>query len=593
MEESLQERLKSLPKEPGVYRYYDREGKILYIGKAKNLKNRVSSYFVQSRTTSARIRLLVKKIARIEYTIVPNEKDAFLLENALIKEHQPRYNIQLKDDKSFPYIVIVNEAFPRIFLTRNKKKDGSEYFGPFTSVKYVRATLDMIKSLYPIRSCALNLAPGQIAKGNYRVCLEYHLGNCLGPCEGKQSEEEYMENIGQIRDILKGRTAPVKALMRAKMEALSADMAFEAAHEAKKRLDALTQYEERSSIVHPKLGNLHVFGFTQVKDKAFVHYFQVDNGTIVSSRNLILRRFLSEEPEEMLAFAIGEVLGSDDVRAEIIVPLPVAPVQEGHHMVVPQRGDRKKLLDLATKNALLLRQNQSSGKPLSKGEEFLLQVKSDLRLKDIPFHIECFDNSNLQGSHPVASMVVFRNGKPSKSDYRHYKIKTVTGPDDFASMEEVVYRRYSRLLEEGASLPQLVLIDGGKGQLSSAWKSLDRLGLTDRIQVISIAKRLEEIYYPKDDLPLHLSKKSPTLRLLQHLRNEAHRFAIGFHRDQRSRAAITSGLNGIPGIGDKTATALLRRFKSLKRLSEATLEEISETVGNHKAKAVYQHLHGE
>jgi len=593
MAHALQEQIKGLPKDPGVYRYYDKDGKILYIGKAKNLKNRVSSYFVKSKHTSARIKLLVRKIDKIEYTIVPSEKDAFLLENSLIKQYQPKYNIQLKDDKSFPFIVIVNEAFPRIFLTRLKKDDGSEYFGPFTSVKYVRSTLEMIKSLYPIRSCALNLSPKQIAKRKYKVCLEYHLGNCLGPCEEKQTEGAYNDNIKQIRNILMGKTHIVKSIFKEEMHRLSEEMEFEAANEAKKKLNTLLQYEERSSIVHPKLGNLHVFGHTYIKDKAYIHYFQVDNGTIISSRNLILKRFLEEEAEDLIAFAIHEVLGANNDHFDIIVPTYPNTENERHNFIIPQRGERKKLLDLATRNALLLRQSQQTNQVLNKNEEVMIKMKTDLHLTEIPFHVECFDNSNLQGSNPVASMVVFKNGKPSKKEYRHYNIKTVIGPDDFASMEEVVYRRYKRLLEEDAPLPQLVVIDGGKGQLTSAYKSLDRLGLTGKIQVVSIAKRLEEIYYPKDEFPLHISKKSSTLRILQHLRNEAHRFAINFHRDQRSKQAIQSSLDHIKGIGTATSQLLIKHFRSVKRIREASTEELTKVIGKHKAGIVYAHFHQE
>ena len=590
---AIQEQIDKLPKEPGVYRFYDKAEKILYIGKAKNLKNRVSSYFVQSRNTSARLKLLVKKIYTIEYTIVPTEKDAFLLENALIKKHQPKYNIQLKDDKTFPYIVIVNEAFPRIFLTRIKRNDGSEYFGPFTSVKYVRSTLEMVKSLYPIRSCALNLSAKAIANRSYKVCLEFHLKNCIGPCELKQSEEEYAQNIKQIRQILMGKTAAVKSIFRTEMEQHASQMQFESANEAKKKLLTLEQYEERSSIVHPRLGNLHVFGHTHVKDKAFIHYFEVNNGTIISSRNLVLKRFLEESKADLLAFAIDEVIGSEHQSMDIIIPEMPSIKRESMIYLVPRRGERKKLLDLATRNAMLLRQNQENNKPLSKNEELLNRIKEDLHLKDIPFQIECFDNSNLQGSHPVASMVVFKNGKPSKKDYRHYHIKTVVGPDDYASMEEVVFRRYKRLLEEDAALPQLIVIDGGKGQLSSAYKSLETLGLTGKIQLISIAKRLEELYYPKDELPFSINKRSPTLRVLQHLRNEAHRFAINFHRDQRSRHAFKSSLTEINGIGDKTTKVLIKEFKSVKRIMEASRDELDEVIGKSKGGIVFDHIHGE
>lgn len=591
MQVPVEEQIKKIPHVPGVYRYYDKSDKILYIGKAKDLRKRVASYFVESRNKSARLRLLVKKIQKIEFTVVPNEKDAFLLENALIKEHQPRYNIQLKDDKSFPFIVIVNESFPRIFLTRNKRNDGSEYFGPYISVKYVRATLEMIKSLYPIRSCALNLSPKQLEKKNYKVCLEYHLKNCLGPCESKQSEEDYLENINNIRNILKGNVTTVKNAFKTKMTALAEKMEFEGANEIKKKIDVLEQYQQKSAIVHPNLGNLHVFGFTQEKDKTYVHCFQVENGTITSSRNLILKRSLEESPEEMLAFAIGEIIENEDQSFEILVKIHPLIDNSDLKFTIPIRGDKKKLLDLATKNALQLKLNQKSDKPLKKNELLLTQMKEDLHLKELPFHIECFDNSNFQGSFPVASMVVFKNGKPSTKDYRHYNIKTVEGPDDFASMEEVVYRRYKRLLEEDEALPQLILIDGGKGQLSSAYKSIDKLGLSGKIQVISIAKRLEEIYYPNDELPFNLDKRSPTLKVLQHLRNEAHRFAITFHRQKRAKAAYRTELEDIEGVGPKTIQDLMKAFKTVKRIKASNLEQLTEVIGAKRAQSVYDYFH--
>ncbi len=588
---TVEEQLKKIPPQPGVYRYYDKDGIVLYIGKAKNLKKRVSSYFTPSKNTSARLRLLVRKIANIEFTIVPSEKDAFLLENSLIKEFQPKYNIQLKDDKSFPFIVIVNEDFPRIFLTRIRKDDGSQYFGPFTSVKYVRSTLEMIKSIYPIRSCALNLSPKQISKKKYKVCLEYHLKNCLGPCEGLQSAESYNASIKQIRNILMGKTSLVKSKFKQEMKEMAEKMEFEAANEIKKKIKTLEQYEQRSSIVHPNLGNLHVLGFTQHKDKTFLHYFQVENGTIVTSRNLILKRFLDEEPEQLLNFAISEVIKEeDDKPINIIASTYPTPQKENWNITIPQRGDKKTLLDLAKKNALLLKQNQLTAKPFKQNEILLTRIQEDLHLKDIPFQIECFDNSNLQGSHPVASMVVFKNAKPSKKEYRHYNIKTVEGPNDFASMEEVVYRRYKRLLEEDAPLPQLVIVDGGKGQLSSAYKSLERLGLIGKLQLIGIAKRLEEIYYPGDELSYNLNKRSPTLKVLQHLRNEAHRFAITFHRNQRSKNAFVSELIKINGIGQQTEKELIKAFKSVKRIKEASLEELSGVVGVHKGKIIFQHF---
>jgi excinuclease ABC subunit C len=586
----IDEQIKKIPNDPGVYRYYDAEGKLLYIGKAKNLKKRVSSYFVESKQTSSRIKLLVKRIHKIEYTIVANEKDAFLLENSLIKEYQPKYNIQLKDDKTFPYIVIVKEPFPRIYLTRNKKNDGSEYFGPYTSVKYVRQTLEMIKSIYPIRSCTLNLSPTQIAKKQYKVCLEFHLKNCLGPCDALQSLSAYMENILQVKAILKGSTAEIKQIFQNQMNDLAENLQFEAANEVKKKLKTLEQYQQRSSIVHPKLGNLHVFGFTHENDKSFIHYFEVKEGTIITTRNLILKQYLEEQEDEILDFAIRETIENFDNGIELIVPFLPSSEYEKILFTIPSIGDKKKLLQLATKNALELKQNHRYTKPLKKNEQLLTQIKEDLHLAELPFQIECFDNSNFQGSFPVASMVVFKNGKPSTKDYRHFNIKTVTGPDDFASMEEVVYRRYKRLLEEGALLPQLIVIDGGKGQLSSAYKSLKELKLADKIQIISIAKRLEELYYPNDELPYNLNKRSPTLKVLQHIRNEAHRFAITFHRNKRSSDAYNSVLENIEGIGKKTAASLMKTFKSVKRIRNASVSELATIIGNKKAELIFQYF---
>lgn len=587
---SIEEQIKKIPQDPGVYRYYDVDGKLLYIGKAKNLKKRVLSYFIESKVVNSRIRLLIRKISKIEYTIVPSEKDAFLLENSLIKQFQPKYNIQLKDDKTFPYIVIVKEPFPRIFLTRNKKNDKSEYFGPYTSVKYVRQTLEMIKTLYPIRSCSLNLAQKQIDKNIYRVCLEYHLKNCLGPCEAKQNINAYMENIHQVKAILKGNTFEIKQIFQQQMNELAENLQFEAANEVKKKIKTLEQYQQRSSIVHPKLGNLHVLGIIQEENKSYIHYFEVNEGTIIATRNLILKQYMGENEGEILDFAIREIIQEHSNIQEIIVPYLPAGLFEDIEFTIPSIGDKKKLLQLATKNALELKQNHRFTKPLKKNEQLLTQIKEDLRLNELPFQIECFDNSNFQGSFPVASMVVFKNGKPSPKDYRHFNIKTVTGPDDFASMEEIVYRRYKRLLDEESPLPQLILIDGGKGQLSSAYKSLTQLNLNGKIQIISIAKRLEELYYPNDELPFNLNKRSPTLKVLQHLRNEAHRFAITFHRNKRSNEAYHSVLENVNGIGKKTIDSLMKRFKSVKRIRAATLEELTTEVGQKRAIILFEYL---
>lgn len=589
---SISEQVKALPELPGVYRYYDKEGALLYIGKAKSVKKRVSSYFNGESKHSARIKLLVKKIAVIQHTVVDTERDALLLENSLIKEYQPKYNIALKDDKSFPYIKIVNEAFPRIYFSRNYKKDGSEYFGPYTSLHQVRSLVELIKKLYPIRSCKLALTEKNIQAKKFRVCLEYHIGNCLGPCTGQQSELEYNKNISEIRAILKGKLADIKQILRSKMEEAALALRFEEAELWRIKLSSLKEYMDLSTIVNPGLGNMHVFGYYEDEKKAYINYLYVFDGTVVKAKNMTIARKMDEDKNYLIWHAIIEVIPELLAKEEILVPFLPTEQFPDFILNVPKQGDKRKLLDLALKNAFFIKQNElKKNTKLSNEDRILHLMKEELRMKDTPAHIECFDNSNIQGAFPVASMVVFKNAKPSKSDYRHYNIKTVEGPNDFASMEEVVYRRYKKLQEENLPLPQLIVIDGGKGQLSSAVESLKRLGLYEKIQVVSIAKRLEEIYYPGDRLPLYISKKSETLKVLQHIRNEAHRFAITFHRNQRSRGTIKTDLSEVPGIGRKTAEKLLAEIGSTKKIQAADLDTISKIIGKAKAMLVYQHFH--
>jgi excinuclease ABC subunit C len=590
----ISDQVKALPELPGVYRYYDNGGALLYIGKAKNIRKRVSSYFIGEAKHAARIKLLVKKIAVVQHTVVDTERDALLLENSLIKEYQPKYNIALKDDKSFPYIKIVHERFPRIYFSRNYKKDGSEYFGPYTSVHQVRSLVELIKKLYPIRSCKLALSDKNIQSRKFRVCLEYHIGNCLGPCAGHQTEPEYNQNISEIRAMLKGKLADIRQILKGKMEEAALSLRFEEAEQWKIKLNSLKEYMDLSMIVNPGLGNMHVFGYYEDEKKAYVNYLYVFNGTVVKAKNMTILRKMNEDKDYLLWHAILEVIPELTSQEDILVSFLPSEQFADFELHVPKQGDKKKLLDLSLKNAFFIKQNELKKNTKLSNEDRILQLmKEELRMKETPAHIECFDNSNIQGAFPVASMVVFKNSKPSKADYRHFNIKTVEGPNDFASMEEVVYRRYKRLLEENAPLPQLIVIDGGKGQLSSAVESLKKLGLYEKIQVVSIAKRLEEIYYPGDRLPLYISKKSETLKVLQHIRNEAHRFAINFHRDQRSKGTIKTDLSEVPGIGQKTAEKLLTEIGSVQKIRAANLETISKVIGKAKALLVYQYFHPE
>ena len=589
VQSTIELQLKTLPEAPGVYQYFDKENKVLYVGKAKNLKKRVSSYFNKQHDT-ARINVLVKKIAAIKHIVVETEMDALLLENSLIKNLQPRYNILLKDDKTYPWICIKNERFPRVFTTRNVIKDGSEYFGPYTSGKLMHALLNLIKELYPLRTCNYDLSPQNIKNEKYKVCLEFHIGNCLGPCEGLESEEEYLRKIQAIRAILKGDFKDNIRNFKTLMMKYAEEMRFEEAQEVKEKMEVLENFQAKSTVVNPKISNVDVFSIVSDESSAYINMLQIKNGAIIRSHTLELKKKLDETDEELLTLAIVELRERFKLYSrEIIVPFHV-DLGEHFKITVPKLGDKKQLLDLSDRNARYYRMDQLKQMkivdPDRHTNRIMAQMKTDLRLNKEPRHIECFDNSNIQGTNPVAACVVFKDGKPSKKDYRHFNIKTVEGPDDFASMEEVVFRRYRRLLDEGESLPDLIIIDGGKGQLSAALKSLNILGLRGKIAIIGIAKRLEELFYPGDSVPLYLDKKSETLKIIQHLRNEAHRFGITFHRNQRSKNAITSSLTKIPGIGEKTMEKLMKEFKSVKRLKETPFETIEKVVGKSKAEKV-------
>lgn len=592
--ESIELQLKTLPNAPGVYQYFDKDNKIIYVGKAKDLKKRVASYFTKTHE-NGKTRVLVKKIVHIKHIVVNTETDALLLENNLIKKHKPRYNVLLKDDKSYPWICIKKERFPRVFMTRNVIKDGSEYFGPYTSVKTVRVLLDLIKDLYPLRTCNFDLSEKNIDEGKYKVCLEYHLKNCKGACEGLETELNYNESIKEIRNIVKGNFKESLERFQEKMLDFAAKMEFEEAQKIKEKLDLLSNYQAKSTIVNPSINNLDVFSIISDETHGYANFLKISNGSIIQSHTTEIKKKLEESDKELLELFIVEIRQRFNSQSpEIYVPFKV-DVGDDLKVTIPKLGDKKRIVELSERNAKYYRQEQFKQIKIVDPERhvnrILSQMKKDLRLSEEPKHIECFDNSNIQGTNPVAACVVFKDGKPSKKDYRHFNIKTVEGPDDFASMEEVVYRRYKRLLEEDESLPQLIVIDGGKGQLSSALKSLDVLGLRGKIAIIGIAKRLEEIYYPGDPIPMYLDKKSETLKIIQYLRNEAHRFGITFHRNKRSKSAIQSELEQIPDIGTQTITTLLRKFKSAKRVKEATLEELKEVVGNSRAQKVYNFYH--
>ncbi|PIB38380.1 excinuclease ABC subunit UvrC [Maribacter sp. 4G9] len=586
--------LTALPNGPGVYQFYDKDDKILYVGKAKNLKKRVSSYFNKNHEYG-KTRVLVKKIRGIKHIVVPTESDALLLENNLIKEYKPRYNVLLKDDKSYPWLCLKNERFPRLFPTRRVIKDGSEYYGPYTSMKTVRTLLDLIKSVYPLRTCTYDLSEEKIKAGKYKVCLEYHLGNCKGPCEGLQSSEEYNRQIADIKEIIKGNFKSSLQYFKGQMKSLAEEMRYEEAQRIKDKIDVLENYQVKSTIVNPKISDVDVFTIISDTALAYVNFLQLSHGSIIRSHTMEIKKKLDEPDEDLLQLAIVEIRQRFNSQSkELYLPFDVA-LDATLKITVPKLGDKKRLLELSERNAKFFRQERFNQikiiDPDRHTNRIMAQMKKDLKLSEEPRHIECFDNSNIQGTNPVAACVVFKDGKPSKKDYRHFNIKTVTGPDDFASMEEVVFRRYKRLLEEEEPLPQLIIIDGGKGQLSSALKSLDALGLRGKIAIVGIAKRLEEIYFPGDSIPLYLDKKSESLKIIQQLRNEAHRFGITFHRNKRSKSAINSELENIEGVGEKTARDLLKKFKSVKRIKEASLEHLTEVVGASKAKKIYGAFH--
>lgn len=586
--------LSTLPEGPGVYQFYDNEEKILYVGKAKNLKKRVSSYFTKNHEYG-KTRVLVKKISSIRHIVVPTESDALLLENNLIKKYRPRYNVLLKDDKSYPFICIKNERFPRVFPTRKIIRDGSEYFGPYTSMRTVKTLLELIKSLYPLRTCTYDLSKEKIAAGKYKVCLEYHLGNCKGPCEGMQSLSDYDRQIADIRDIVKGNFKSSLQYFKRQMEALAAEMEYEKAQRIKDKIEVLENYQVKSTIVNPKINNVDVFSIVSDDSFAYVNFLQLSHGSIVRSHTMEIKKKLDEQDPVLLQLAVFEIRQRFNSESkELYLPFKITLAPE-LKVTVPKLGDKKRILELSERNAKFFRQERFKQikiiDPDRHTDRIMGQMQKDLRLSEEPRHIECFDNSNIQGSNPVAACVVFKNGKPSKKDYRHYNIKTVEGPDDFASMEEVVFRRYKRLMAEEEPLPQLIVIDGGKGQLSSALKSLEILGLRGKIAIIGIAKRLEEIYFPEDSIPLYLDKKSESLKIIQQLRNEAHRFGITFHRNKRSKSALNSELTYIDGIGEKTVQELLKSFKSVKRIKEASIEKLSEKIGMAKAKKIYETFH--
>jgi excinuclease ABC subunit C len=594
MTDALELQLKTLPDSPGVYQYLDKENTIIYVGKAKNIKKRVNSYFTKNHD-SGKTRVLVKNIKTIKHIVVKTETDALLLENNLIKKHKPKYNVLLKDDKSYPWICIKKERFPRVFMTRRVIKDGSEYFGPYTSVKTIKALLDLIKELYTLRTCKYDLSREKVNTGKYKVCLEYHLGNCLGPCEGIETEAHYNNSIKEIRNIIKGNFKESLESLTSLMMGFAEKMEFEKAQKIKEKLDRLSNYQAKSTVVNPTINNVDVFSIISDETHGYANFLKLSNGSIIQSHTTEIKKKLDETDQELLELFIVEIRRRfNSTSPEIYVPFKV-DVGENIKVTIPKLGDKKRIVELSERNAKYFRQEQFKQikivDPDRHVKRIMAQMKADLRLSKEPRHIECFDNSNIQGTNPVAACVVFKDGKPSKKEYRHYNIKTVEGPDDFASMEEVVYRRYKRLLTEDEPLPQLIVIDGGKGQLSSALKSLDLLGLRGKIAIIGIAKRLEEIYYPGDKVPLYIDKKSETLKIIQHLRNEAHRFGITFHRNKRSKSAIQSELEQIPNIGKQTITTLLRKFKSAKRVKNASLEELKEIVGNSRAIQIFEFYH--
>lgn len=590
------EELKKIPHRTGVYQYFDKNDELIYIGKAKDLRNRVGSYFVNESQLNGKTRVLVRKINRISFTIVDTEIDAWLLENSLIKKHKPRYNVLLKDDKTYPWIVIKNEPFPRVFWTRQYVKDGSRYYGPYPSVGMMHIVLDLIRELFPLRTCNLALTQDNIRKGKFKICLEYQIGNCKGPCEGYQSEEDYDQNLRDIKDILNGKIAVVTNRLKESIATAAAALDFERAGAIKAKLDKLDNYQSKSTVVNSSITNVDVFSIASDDGYAFVNYLKVMNGVIIQTQTLEMRRRLDETEQELLSLAIPEIRERfKSLSREIIVPFEL-DIEENERIrfTVPKLGEKKKLLELSQKNVAFFRKERllqyEKLNPDIRTERILKQMQKDLRMNVLPQHIECFDNSNIQGNYPVSAIVVFKDAKPSKKDYRHFNVKTVEGPNDFATMEEAVFRRYRRLLDEGQSLPQLIIIDGGKGQLGAALKSLRLLGIERQVTVIGIAKRLEELFYPGDQYPLYLDKKSETLKVIQHLRDEAHRFGITFHRNQRSRKTFVSELENIPGIGKTTVEKLLKEFKSVKKVREASDEELKKVLNLKQIKALREYF---
>ena len=586
-----------LPGKPGIYQFYDRKETIIYVGKAKNLKKRVSTYFTKQHD-NRKTALLVRNISDIKHVVVETEQDALLLENNLIKKYQPRYNIRLKDDKSYPWICIKNEPFPRVFKTRNLIRDGSKYFGPYTSIYTVRTLLDLFKSEYKLRTCNYQLTDENIENGKYKVCLEYHIGNCEGPCEGLVKKEDYHQGISDIENILKGNITGVIKHLEAIMKAKADDLDFEEAQRIKDKFDSLKRYQSKSTIVSPTITDVDVYSIEQDDKFAYINYLKVIKGAIIQTFTLEIKKNLDESKEDLLLAGIVDIRQKIYSNAkEILIPFKINVVLDDLKFKIPKRGEKKKLLDLSQRNARYFRLEKEKQifqkNPKIRDERILKTIQKDLQLKELPERIEAFDNSNLQGSQPVAACVVFKYAKPLKKEYRHYNVKSVAGPNDFASMEEIVYRRYKRQLNEKNELPQLIVIDGGKGQLSAAVKALENLNIRGKISIIGIAKRLEEIYFPGDSVPLYINKNSETLKIIQQLRDEAHRFGINFHRSKRSKTFISSELNSIPGIGEKTAVKLIKDFKSVKRIKDLNRKELEASVGASKATIIYKHFHGQ
>lgn len=591
----LRDIISRLPETPGIYKYFDKDGTLIYIGKAKKLKKRVGSYFFKTHHDSRKTAMMVERIADIQFTLVDSEVDALLLENSLIKKFQPKFNINLKDDKTYPFICIKKEPFPRITYTRNIVRDGSDYFGPYANKGMMWTILELIKALYPTRTCALNLTQENINAFKFKVCLEYQIGNCKAPCVGYQTEEDYTETIKEIKSILRGDISEVKNHLKILMQNAATDLRFEEAAIYKRKLDLLSNYQSKSTIVSYHIHDVDVFSIVVDEKFAFINFLKVANGMIIQTQTFEVKKKMDETAEELLEYAIAEVREQyKSTSREIIVPFKLDLEDEKITFTVPKLGDKKKLLDLSLKNAMFYKRDKLEQydrlNPELRVDRLMAQMQKDLRLKTPPKHIECFDNSNIQGTNPVSACVVFKDGKPSKKDYRHFKVQTVVGPDDFATMREVVYRRYKRVLEENEPLPDLIVIDGGKGQLSSAIESLTALGLYGKVPIIGIAKRLEELYYPEDEFPLYLEKKSETLKIIQQIRDEAHRFGITHHRNLRSKNTFVSELDAIKGIGKETSKLLLSELKSVKKIREATLEQLAAIVGNAKAKLVWSHF---